>query len=191
MVSELEQVSRFVRSVLVPLILANRLWIGISLYSSLDILFFYVKKHVKWLTLCCISLSAGSIHYQSSHSSNRFSPEVNKHLWQQQVQNHIPLRFIVCVETTETVEYSLCFRAVRRSLSGSILRFEAVPLDQEATEGAQVTFTCQGTSNLWLLPECLNVLRHLCVIWWVWCCSHVVLLLRWRNKSTFKQDTEV
>ncbi|KAM6978468.1 myosin light chain kinase, smooth muscle [Tautogolabrus adspersus] len=37
-------------------------------------------------------------------------------------------------------------RAVRRSTTGSNLRFEAVPLDQEATEGAQVTFTCQVSS---------------------------------------------
>ncbi|XP_035860331.1 myosin light chain kinase, smooth muscle-like [Sander lucioperca] len=37
-------------------------------------------------------------------------------------------------------------RAVRRSVSGSNLRFEAVPLDQEATEGAEVTFTCQVSS---------------------------------------------
>ncbi|XP_024661230.2 myosin light chain kinase, smooth muscle isoform X2 [Maylandia zebra] len=35
-------------------------------------------------------------------------------------------------------------RPVRTSKAGSNLRFEAVPLDQEATEGAQVTFTCQG-----------------------------------------------
>ncbi|XP_050923881.1 myosin light chain kinase, smooth muscle-like, partial [Lates calcarifer] len=37
-------------------------------------------------------------------------------------------------------------RAVRRSVSGPNLRFEAVPLDQEATEGGQVTFTCQVSS---------------------------------------------
>ncbi|XP_074550631.1 myosin light chain kinase, smooth muscle [Halichoeres trimaculatus] len=37
-------------------------------------------------------------------------------------------------------------RTLRRSVSGSILRFEAVPLDQEATEGSQVTFTCQVSS---------------------------------------------
>ncbi|CAK6974033.1 myosin light chain kinase%2C smooth muscle [Scomber scombrus] len=37
-------------------------------------------------------------------------------------------------------------RAVRRSGLGSSLRFEAIPLDQEATEGAQVTFTCQVSS---------------------------------------------
>ncbi|XP_023192924.1 myosin light chain kinase, smooth muscle isoform X3 [Xiphophorus maculatus] len=41
---------------------------------------------------------------------------------------------------------SSCSRALRRSASGSGLRFEAVPLDQEATEGAQVTFTCQVSS---------------------------------------------
>ncbi|XP_047198478.1 myosin light chain kinase, smooth muscle [Hippoglossus stenolepis] len=34
-------------------------------------------------------------------------------------------------------------RAVWRSVSWSNLRFEAVPLDQEATEGGQMTFTCQ------------------------------------------------
>ncbi|XP_033842327.1 myosin light chain kinase, smooth muscle [Periophthalmus magnuspinnatus] len=34
-------------------------------------------------------------------------------------------------------------RSVRKTLSGPDLRFEAVPLDQEATEGAQVSFTCQ------------------------------------------------
>ncbi|XP_041858311.1 myosin light chain kinase, smooth muscle isoform X2 [Melanotaenia boesemani] len=34
-------------------------------------------------------------------------------------------------------------RPLRRSTSVSGLRFEAVPLDQEAIEGAQVTFTCQ------------------------------------------------
>ncbi|KAM4731434.1 myosin light chain kinase, smooth muscle isoform 1-T2 [Anableps anableps] len=39
-----------------------------------------------------------------------------------------------------------CSRALRRSASGSGLRFEAVPLDQEAAEGAQVTFTCQVSS---------------------------------------------
>ncbi|XP_036965132.1 myosin light chain kinase, smooth muscle isoform X4 [Acanthopagrus latus] len=38
-------------------------------------------------------------------------------------------------------------RAVRRSVSGFNLRFEAIPLDQEATEGAQVTFTCQVSST--------------------------------------------
>ncbi|XP_008303089.1 myosin light chain kinase, smooth muscle [Stegastes partitus] len=38
-------------------------------------------------------------------------------------------------------------RAVRRSTSGSNLRFEAVPLDQEATEGTQVVFTCQVSSD--------------------------------------------
>ncbi|XP_076602369.1 myosin light chain kinase, smooth muscle isoform X2 [Chaetodon auriga] len=37
-------------------------------------------------------------------------------------------------------------RTVRRSLLGFNLRFEAVPLDQEATEGAEVTFTCQVSS---------------------------------------------
>ncbi|KAK7940045.1 hypothetical protein WMY93_003371 [Mugilogobius chulae] len=37
-------------------------------------------------------------------------------------------------------------RSVRKTLSGSELRFEAVPLNQEATEGAQVTFTCQVSS---------------------------------------------
>ncbi|XP_039901271.1 myosin light chain kinase, smooth muscle, partial [Simochromis diagramma] len=38
-------------------------------------------------------------------------------------------------------------RPVRTSKAGSNLRFEAVPLDQEATEGAQVTFTCQVSSS--------------------------------------------
>uniref|UniRef100_UPI003AAE77D9 obscurin-like protein 1 n=1 Tax=Centroberyx gerrardi TaxID=166262 RepID=UPI003AAE77D9 len=37
-------------------------------------------------------------------------------------------------------------RAVRRPGSGSKPRFEALPLDQEAIEGAQVTFTCQVSS---------------------------------------------
>ncbi|XP_034430179.1 myosin light chain kinase, smooth muscle-like [Hippoglossus hippoglossus] len=37
-------------------------------------------------------------------------------------------------------------RAVWRSVSWSNLRFEAVPLDQEATEGGQMTFTCQVSS---------------------------------------------
>ncbi|KAF0026982.1 hypothetical protein F2P81_021719 [Scophthalmus maximus] len=37
-------------------------------------------------------------------------------------------------------------RAAQRSVSGSNLRFQAVPLDQEATEGGQVTFTCQVSS---------------------------------------------
>lgn len=42
----------------------------------------------------------------------------------------------------------MCFRPVRTSKAGFNLRFEAVPLDQEATEGAQVTFTCQGEKRL-------------------------------------------
>ncbi|XP_040912585.1 myosin light chain kinase, smooth muscle isoform X2 [Toxotes jaculatrix] len=37
-------------------------------------------------------------------------------------------------------------RPARMSVLGSSLRFEAVPLDQEATEGGQVTFTCQVSS---------------------------------------------
>ncbi|XP_029980113.1 myosin light chain kinase, smooth muscle-like isoform X2 [Sphaeramia orbicularis] len=38
-------------------------------------------------------------------------------------------------------------RTVQRLPAESNLRFEAVPLDQEATEGAQVTFTCQVSSG--------------------------------------------
>ncbi|XP_027880032.1 myosin light chain kinase, smooth muscle isoform X1 [Xiphophorus couchianus] len=51
------------------------------------------------------------------------------------------------VQTIKVAPFaSSCSRALRRSASGSGLRFEAVPLDQEATEGAQVTFTCQVSS---------------------------------------------
>lgn len=50
-------------------------------------------------------------------------------------------------ECVRAVYYYLCLRAGRRSVSGFNLRFEAVPLDQEATEGAQVTFTCQGNMS--------------------------------------------
>ncbi|XP_037831939.1 myosin light chain kinase, smooth muscle isoform X2 [Kryptolebias marmoratus] len=37
-------------------------------------------------------------------------------------------------------------RSWRRSTSGPGLRFEAVPLDQEATEGSEVSFSCQASS---------------------------------------------
>ncbi|XP_041807381.1 myosin light chain kinase, smooth muscle isoform X3 [Chelmon rostratus] len=53
----------------------------------------------------------------------------------------VPVRTSSVQQPTSSSDSS---RAVRRSLSGFNLRFEAVPLDQEATEGAEVTFTCQG-----------------------------------------------
>ncbi|XP_041807380.1 myosin light chain kinase, smooth muscle isoform X2 [Chelmon rostratus] len=55
----------------------------------------------------------------------------------------VPVRTSSVQQPTSSSDSS---RAVRRSLSGFNLRFEAVPLDQEATEGAEVTFTCQVSS---------------------------------------------
>uniref|UniRef100_A0A669B5X8 Myosin light chain kinase, smooth muscle n=1 Tax=Oreochromis niloticus TaxID=8128 RepID=A0A669B5X8_ORENI len=54
---------------------------------------------------------------------------------------HYHVHFQVCLGSP------VCFRPVRMSTAGSNLRFEAVPLDQEATEGAQVMFTCQVSSS--------------------------------------------
>ncbi|XP_069581233.1 myosin light chain kinase, smooth muscle [Brachyistius frenatus] len=47
---------------------------------------------------------------------------------------------------TSLVQQSAADSDISRAVRRSNMRFEAIPLDQEATEGAQVTFTCQVSS---------------------------------------------
>ncbi|XP_070771208.1 myosin light chain kinase, smooth muscle [Enoplosus armatus] len=80
-------------------------------------------------------------------SSWRGRPPAQLSLVAAQVQSVISPVPVQTSSVQQPASSSDSSRTVRRSVSGPNLRFEAVPLDQEATEGAQVTFTCQVSSG--------------------------------------------
>uniref|UniRef100_A0A8D3DSK6 Myosin light chain kinase, smooth muscle n=1 Tax=Scophthalmus maximus TaxID=52904 RepID=A0A8D3DSK6_SCOMX len=110
----------------------------VSVYERCGLHFLEIKE-------VCVD-DAGSYTCSVTNSAGTATASAELHVQGESTNERAGFYCITLCGTFMLVSFCPDVSFSGRSVSGSNLRFQAVPLDQEATEGGQVTFTCQGVT---------------------------------------------